>query len=140
MAQTVLTNCGVTVNSTSISTSVKSVKVNRTPDMLDNTTFGMGAKSRKKGLDDWSIELQIVDDFASAALDEGLWALFDAGSTFTTILRPNATAVRGPSNPEYSGVGIIESFPIGGGVGELAEKTIRILAAGGVLTRTTTAT
>lgn len=140
MAQTVFTNCMITLNSTSISTSVKSIRVNRTPDMLDNTTFQMTAKSRKKGMDDWSMELQIVDDFASAALDEGLWTLFDAGSSFTIIFRPNGTAIRGPSNPDYSGVGIIESFPIGGAVGALAEKTVRVIACGGALTRTTTAT
>ncbi len=139
MAQQVFTNCLVIVNSTDITNSVKSVKVNRTPDMLDNTVMGMGAKSRKKGLDDWSVELELLDDFAADALDQGMHTLFNAGSTFTTIFRPT-TAVRSGSNPDYSGVGIIESFPIGGAVGDLAQKTIRILAAGSSMARTTTAT
>lgn len=139
MAQQVFSDCMVVLNATVITSSVKSVKVNYTPDMLDNTVMGDGGKRRKKGMDDYNVELQLLDDFANAALDQSLWTLCNGGSTFALTWRPT-TAIRGGGNPEYGIVGIIESHPMGGAVGELAQKTVRILCCGSSMTRTTTAT
>ena len=139
MAQTVLTNCVVTLNSTVISSSVKAAKINFTPDRLDNTTFGMTAKSSKRGLKNWSVELELLDDFASACLDEGFHTLFSGDTTFTIILKPT-TAIRGPSNPEYTGKGKFEDYSVGGAIGEMAAKTVRIGCAGASMARTTSAT
>jgi hypothetical protein len=122
------------LNAVDISALYKSVTINRNPDMLDNTRYGHTGKSRKKGLDDWSFDIELLDDFTDEAVDEDLWLLFDAGTSFTIVWRPTA-AVIGAGNPSYTGTGIIESYPLGGAVGDLATKKFRVIACGTALVR-----
>jgi len=137
MAETVYTNCYLSLNAVDISALIKSISINRNPDMKDNTRMGHTGKSRKKGLDDWSFDIELLDDFTDDAVDEDLWTLFDAGTTFVIIWKPVNTTT-GAGNPRYYGTGIIESFPLGGAVGDLATKKIRVVAAGTALTRAIT--
>lgn len=122
---------------------VKSVTINYTPAMLDNTGMGHGAKSRKKGLDDWSIDIEIYQDYVNAAVDNLIWDLMTAGTTVGAIaIRPtgagdNVPAI-GVDNPAYgSAAGIIESYaPIAAAaVGDLGVAKLRILSMGSALTR-----
>lgn len=142
MSQIVLTDVSVVIGSITIAANgVKSVTINDTPDMLDNTGMGMTAKSRKRGIDDWSIDIEFFQDFATTALDEDLWTLFAAGTTVGAIaIMPALTGGIGVSNPAYkSAGGIIESYsPIAAGsVGELGIAKVKIVANGYLLTRAT---
>jgi hypothetical protein len=149
MAQIVLTDVLVSIAAIAAAPNgfaagaVKSVTLNYTPDMLENTGMGHTAKSRKKGLDDWSMDIEIYQDYTNAAFDDLVWALVLAGTTVGAIaIRPtgagdNVPAV-GADNPSYgSTAGIIESYsPIAAGsVGELGVMKLRILAMGVALTR-----
>ena len=145
MAQIVLTDVTVTLGSVTIgSNAVKSVTISFTPDMLDNTGMGHTAKSRKKGLDDWSMDIEIFQDYADDGLDEDLWTLMSVGTPFSVSVKPTSAAISA-TNPYYctgtSGAltdgGILESYsPIAAGsVGELGVATLRILACGITLTR-----
>jgi len=149
MAQIVLTDVLVSIASIAAAPNgfakgaVKSVTINYSPDMLDNTGMGHTAKSRKKGLDDWSLDIEIYQDFIDSGLDDVIWALMTAGTTVGAIaIRPtgagdNVPAI-GVNNPAYgSTAGIIESYaPIAAGtVGEMGVAKLRILAMGAELTR-----
>lgn len=142
MGQIVLTDCVVTLGTVTIpANGIKSVTINFTPEMKDNTGMGMTAKSRKKGLDDWSMDIEIFQDFVAAGLDEDLWTLLAAGTTVGAIAVHPITGVKAEGNPYYeSTAGIIESYsPIAAGaVGDLATVKLKILAMGATLTRDVT--
>jgi hypothetical protein len=135
MAESVYTNCYLSIAGPGdISTKCKSVTLNRNPDMLDDTCYGDTGKSRKKGLDDWSFDIELLDDFADSAIDDDLWTIFDAGTPVVVIWKPVNTTTSS-ANPRYYGTGIIESYPLGGAVGTLAAKKFRIIACGTLLAR-----
>jgi len=128
MAQLILEDAFVSVDGNDISSSVKSVTVNYSAEMQDDTTMGDDTKSNKGGLKNWSAEVELLQDFATGQLDSILFPL--VGTTVPVIFRPTSAAV-GPSNPNYTGNGTIESYPpLGGTVGDLASTTISIQPAG----------
>ena len=128
MAQLILEDAFVSVDGNDISASVKSVTVNYSAEMQDDTTMGDDTKSNKGGLKNWSAEVELLQDFAAGELDSILFPL--VGTTVVVIFRPTS-AVVGPSNPNYTGNGTIESYPpLGGTVGDLASTTISIQPAG----------
>lgn len=143
MGQIVLTDVVVTMGSVTIAANaVKSVTINFTPEMKDNTGMQMTAKSRKKGLDDWSMDIELFQTYVDAELDATIWALMAAGTTVGAIAVHPITGAKASGNPYYeSTAGIIESYaPIAAGaVGELAVAKLRILAMGATLTRDATA-
>jgi len=137
MAQMVLTNAYVAVNAVDISSSVKSVTLNYSKEELDDTVMGDTGRSRAGGLADWTLELELINDFADDAMDEDLFAL--VGTTFAIAVRPVNTTIS-TSNPEYQGTGFLGEYaPISGAVGDLATTKITIKAAGTTLTRATSA-
>jgi hypothetical protein len=121
---------------------IKSATINFTPDMLDNTGMQHTAKSRKKGLDDWSLDIELYQEYAASGLDEDLWTLMLAGTTVGAIAIHPITGAKAEGNPYYeSTAGIIESYaPIAAGaVGDLATVKLRILAMGATMSRDVTA-
>ena len=128
MAQLILEDAFVSVDGNDISSSVKSVTVNISAEMQDDTTMGDDTKSNKGGLKNWSAEVELLQDFASGQLDSILFPL--VGTTVAVIFRPTSAAVSA-SNPNYTGNGTVESYPpLGGTVGDLASTTISIQPAG----------
>lgn len=128
MATTVLTNAFVSIDGNDVSDHVRSVTLNYAADMIEDTNMGDTTHTRLGGLKDWSIEAEFAQDFAAANLDSILFPL--VGTTFTVIVRPDAGTVSS-SNPNYTGTGILESYPpLGNPVGELATTTVTIQAAG----------
>ena len=149
MAQIVLTDVLVSIGAIYAAPNgfaagaVKSVTINYTPAMLDNTGMGHGAKSRKKGLDDWSIDIEIYQSYTNAELDNLIWDLMSTGATVGAIaIRPQGAgdndSILGVNNPAYgSAAGIIESYsPIAAAaVGDLGVAKLRILSMGSAMTR-----
>ena len=139
MAQIVLTSVTVVLGTISIGTNcIKSVTINYTPDVLDNTGMGMTAKSRKIGIPDWSIDIELFQEYATTLLDADLWAIISGtGDVGAIDIAPDGVAV-GPDHPHYhSTAGFLESYsPLAAGsVGELGVAKLRILAMGATLTR-----
>ena len=139
MAQIVLTDVDVTLGTITIgANAVKSVTINYTPEVKDNTGMGHTAKSRKVGLQDWSMDIEIFNDYADDQLDEDLWAIVNETCDVGAIaIKPTSEAV-GAGNPSYeSTAGYLENYsPIAAGaVGDQAIAKIRILAMGAELTR-----
>ena len=127
MATTVLTNAFVSIDGNDVSDHVRSVTLNYAADMIEDTNMGDSTHIRLGGLKDWSIEAEFAQDFAASNLDSILFPL--VGTTFPVIVRPDAGAVS-TSNPNYSGTGILETYPpLGNPVGELATTTVTIQAA-----------
>ena len=127
-------DASVTINGKDLSAFVKSCTINYAAEMLDETTMGATTRINKGGLKTWSIDIEFKQDFgATPAPDIDLFSL--VGTTFVVIVRPVKGTVVGATNPNFTGTGILESYPpLGGGVGDLAATSITIQSAG-ALTR-----
>jgi hypothetical protein len=138
VAQYIYTNCSLVFAAPigDVSALVKSVTINFNPDMLDNTAMSMTGKSRKKGLADWSFDVELINDYTDEGIDEDFWTVAFAGTPILVTWRPDAGII-GVGNPSYSGTGIIEGVPFGGAVGDLATLKFKVVAAGTTLTRAT---
>lgn len=128
MAVFVLTNARVEVNSVDLSTYVRQVTLNTEVDAQETTAMGATYRARLGGLKDWSADVEFNQDFALAAVDATLWPLI--GVATTVKIRPTASTI-GPTNPEYSGSGILESYPpLDGSVGDAAMTSVTFTGAG----------
>ena len=129
MGAFVFTDAFVSVDGNDISDHVKSVTINYSSELQDDTVMGDDTRSRLGGLKDWSMDIEALNDFASSQIDAILFPL--VGTTFTVIIRPVNTGGVSSTNPNYTGTGILESYnPLGGSVGDLAMTTPTIQSAG----------
>jgi hypothetical protein len=134
MANVVLTNAFVSLNSVNLSALVRSVTLNYAAQLQDDTAMGDTAVSRIGGLKDWSLEIEFFQDYDSSKVDATLFTL--VGSTFAVEVRHSAASASA-TNPKYTGTGILESYqPVGGAVGENLMAPVTIQGVG-ALTRGT---
>lgn len=136
MAAFVMTDAQVTVNGVDLSDHVLSATLNYSGDLQEDTAMGDGTRTRLSGLKDWSLELNLKQDFASGSVDATLFSLV-GGSAVTVTVRPTSSAISA-TNPEFTGSAVLETYPpLGNSVGELANTTVTFQAAG-TLTRDVT--
>src|SRR5438309_4058551 len=103
MAKMVLKDCYISINSQNYSANVSKVELEMEGDDQDVTTFGSGGwKEILQGLKSGSLSVTFKDDFADSAVDDLLWAVFNAGSNVAFELRPTQSAVS-VNNPKYTG-------------------------------------
>jgi hypothetical protein len=137
MASFVLTDASVVINSVDLSDHVRSVTINASAEEVDDTNMGDTARVRLPGLLDWSIDIEMAQDFAASEVDATLWPLFSNKTTFTVVVKPTSAAV-GATNPTYTGTGaLFEYHPLDGAVGDLCTTPVTILSAGSALVRAT---
>lgn len=135
MAKFVLTDAFVSLGGNDLSDHVKSVTINYSADMQDDTAMGATAHARIGGLKDWSLDVEFHQDFAASNLDSILFPL--VGTSVAVIVRPVKSTVVGTGNPNYTGNAMLESYkPLGGSVGDLATTTIS-MPGNGALSRAT---
>lgn len=132
MAAIVLTNAHITVNSVVLQTLGNSVTVNYEQDQVENTGFGATGHSFQGGLQNNSIDIEFMQDFAAAQTEATIFPL--VGTTTTVIVRPNG-GTTSATNPAYTLTGcyLASHTPVAGAVGELAMTSVSF--TGGVLTK-----
>lgn len=136
MASFVATDCFVSINGVDLSDHVKSVSLDYSAEMQDDTAMGDTTRSRTGGLKDWSASVEFHQDYASSKVDATLFTL--VGSASTIIIRADNDDGVSETNPNYTGSATLESYnPAGAAVGEMASATASFVAAG-TLTRATT--
>lgn len=129
MATQVFSDAFVSINGVDLSDHVRSVTLNYSAELVDETAMGDTTRKRKGGLKDWSLDVEFNQDFAASEVDVTLFTL--VGSTFTVIVRADNSDGVSSTNPNYTGTGILESYPpITGGVGDLHTTSITIQSAG----------
>ena len=127
MATIVLTDAYVSIGGNVMSDHVTQVTLNYSAEILDETAMGDTTRIKKGGLKDWSINVDLHQDFAASNIDSLLFPL--VGTAVAFEIRPTSGAVS-TSNPKYTGTGILESFPpLGNGVGELGTASISLQSA-----------
>ncbi len=135
MATLVLTDAFFSINAVDLSDHVKSVSIDYSAEMLDDTAMGDTTRSSKGGLKDWTMSVEFHQDYAASNVDATIFSL--VGVTTAIIVRADNTAGVSATNPNYTGTGIVENYqPVAGAVGDLAAVPISIKAAS-TLTRAT---
>lgn len=121
MSQIVLSNCKLWAGGYDMSGKLNAIALNDAPDLLDNTTFGMTAKSRKKGLDVITADL------------EGFWEE-DPDTYFSTLGVPDVPMTVAPEptvgGPGYSFLSQNVEYKWGGSVGELGKFSVKAESVG----------
>ena len=133
MARTVLTNAYIKIDTVDFSDLIASIEFSDEAEEISTTAFGDTGQRRVGGLRDQSISLDFHVDFDPAEVDATIGAL--VGGTAAIEFAPKGTAI-GTANPKWSGSVLITEWGWGGGVGELATKSVT-WPVDGVLTRAT---
>jgi len=135
MAQIVLTDVDVEVNSVDLSDHVTSVTINFDVDAVEITAMGDEAHKFTGGLTNASATIEFQQDFGSSSVDDTINGL--VGTTTTVAIIPTSDAV-GATNPSYTLTNtFVASYqPIDGSVGDLSTTSVEF--TGGTLTRATT--
>ena len=134
MANMVLTNAFVSINSVNLSQFVKSVSISYKSEMQDDTAMGDTARSRIGSLKDYSLSIEFFQDYAAGAVDATLFGI--VGSVVPIEVRGSAAAASA-TNPKYTGSAILETYqPVGGSVGDNLMAPISMSGVG-ALTRAT---
>jgi hypothetical protein len=133
MARTVLTNAYVKIGTVDFSDLIASIEFSDEAEEIETTAFGQTGRTRVGGLRDQSISLDFHVDFDPTEVDATIGAL--VGGTAAIEFAPKGTAI-GSANPKWSGSVLVTEWGWGGGVGELATKSVT-WPVDGVLSRGT---
>jgi len=134
MAVKVLTNALVTVNAIDLSTKSNSVTLNYEIDSVEVTAFGDGGHKFTGGLQNNSVDIEFMQDFAASLVEATIFPL--VGTTTTLIIRADSGAVSA-TNPTYTitGAFLAAHTPVAGAIGELMMTSLSF--TGGTLVKTT---
>lgn len=132
MAVLALTDASITINSVLLSSLANSVSINYEIDAVESTGFGSGGHVFIGGMQNNSVEISMMQDFATAKTEATVYGL--VGTTTTLIIKPTSSAT-GAANPAYTitGTFLAAHTPVAGAVGELATTTLSF--TGGVITK-----
>lgn len=134
MAEFVLTDVDVVLNSVDLSDHVKQIRVQYSAEEQDKTAMGDSARRRHGGLKDFMVELTFNQDFAAGEVDATLFPI--VGSVVPIVIKPTSGSVSA-TNPSYSGNVLVQSYePLSGSVGDNADASVS-LPGDGVLARNT---
>ena len=134
MAVLVLTDASITINSVSLGDHSNTVTLNYEKDSVEVTAFGMTGHKFTGGLQNNSLDIDLMQDFAAANVEATIFPL--VGTQTTVVIKPTSDAVSA-TNPSYT---LTDTFlaahtPVAGAVGELAMTSLSF--TGGVLTKAT---
>jgi len=134
MAVLVLKDASITINSVALSDHANSVTVNYEVDSVEVTAFGSGGHVFTGGLQNNSIDIELMQDFAAANVEATVYPL--VGTTTTVVIKPTSSAVSS-TNPSYTitGTFLAAHTPVAGAVGELAMTSLSF--TGGTLVKAT---
>lgn len=134
MAKIVLTDASVTINSIDLSDTANSVTVNYEVDSVEVTAFGDTGHNFTGGLNNLSVEIALMQDYAAANVEATVYPL--VGTTTELVIKPTSGAVSA-TNPSYTVTGafLAAHTPVAGSVGELSMTTLTF--TGGTIAKAT---
>ena len=123
MAVLVLKDATITINSVALADHANSVTVNYEIDSVEVTAFGSGGHTFTGGLQNNSVEIQLMQDYATSNVEATIYPL--VGTTTTIVVKPTSSAV-GATNPSYtiSNAFLAAHTPVAGAVGELGMTSL----------------
>jgi hypothetical protein len=138
MASFVLKDASVVLNSVDLSDHVKQVELPMEMMAQDNTAMGATTKHSIPGLKDAKISITFLQDFAASKVDATIWPLYNAGTSFTLVIKPTSAAVSA-TNPSFTMTVFCKTYnPISGNVGSVADTKVDFEISSGDVVRATT--
>lgn len=134
MAQIVLTDASITINSVDLSTLANQVTLTYEKEAVESTAFGDTGRRYVGGLQNITVDIEFMQDFASTKVEATVFPL--VGTSTTIVIKPTSAAVS-TTNPTYtiSNTYLAAHTPVNGTVGELATTSLSF--QGGSLVKTT---
>ena len=134
MAQLVLTDATITINSVALSNRANSVTLTYEIDSVESTTFGSSGHSFVGGLQNNTLDVEFMQDFAAANVEATIYPL--VGTQTTVVIKATSSATSA-TNPTYtlSGTFLAAHTPVAAAVGEMAMTSLSF--TGGTLVKTT---
>ena len=118
MADIVLTNASVVINSVDLSAHVTSVAISRSADAVETTAMGDTARTYTGGLESGTLDITFNQDYAAAKVEATLYGLVNTSTT--VVVKPVAASVSA-TNPSYTmSCFVAEYSPVDGSVGDLS--------------------
>jgi len=135
MAQIVLTDASITINSVDLSSRANQVTINYEKEAVETTAFGSSGRTYSAGLQNITVDIELNQDFAAANVEATVFPL--VGTSTTIVVKPTSSAVSA-TNPSYTiaSTYLAAHTPVNGSVGELATTSLSF--QGGTLTKATT--
>jgi hypothetical protein len=135
MAKLVLTDASLTINSVALSDHANSVTLNYEIDSVETTAFGSTGHTFTGGLQNLSVEVALMQDYAATNVEATIYPL--VGTTTTLVIKATSGATSA-TNPQYTitGAYLAAHTPVAGAVGELAMTTLSF--TGGTIAKATT--
>jgi len=134
MAVLALKDATITINSVALSDHANSVTLNYEIDSIEVTAFGSTGHIFAGGLQNNSVEVSLMQDFAASNVEATVYGL--VGTTTTIVIKATSSATSA-TNPTYtiSNAFLASHTPVAGAVGELAMTTLSF--TGGTIVKTT---
>lgn len=136
MAQLVLKDCKIEIGASPVTLSdrANSVTVTYEIESVEVTAFGATGRSFTGGLQNNTVEIEFMQDFAASNVEATIFPL--VGTTTTIAVTPTSGATAA-DNPKYTITGcyLASHTPVAGSVGDLAMTSLSF--SGGVLTKAT---
>lgn len=134
MAKLALTDASITINSVVLGDHANSVTVNYEIDSIETTAFGSTGHTFTGGLQNNSVEIALMQDYAASNVEATIYPLV---GTTTTLAIKATSAATSVTNPLYTitGTFLASHTPVAGAVGELAMTSLTF--TGGTIVKTT---
>jgi hypothetical protein len=131
MAKFAATDYKITVAGVDFSTNLNSVELSQEADDLETTAFGQSWRSRIGGLNNASITLNFMQDFAAGSVDATLNPLL--GSIATVIIQ-SASGTVSATQPKYTATALVTAYsPFASSVGDIATLSVTWPVSGTVV-------
>jgi hypothetical protein len=130
MAEFMLNNASVTINSVDLSSYVTSVTLSQSADSLETTAMGDSARTFIGGLTNGTVDIDFNADFAASKTEATIFPL--VGTTTAVVVKPVDASVSA-TNPSYTfNVVVTEWDTLNGSIGELATHSVSWQIAGAI--------
>jgi hypothetical protein len=131
MAKFAATDYKITINSLDFSTNLNSVELAQEADDLETTAFGQSWRSRIGGLNNATVTLNFMQDFAAGSVDATLNPLL--GSIATVVIQ-SASGTVSATQPKYTATCLVTSYsPFASSVGDIATLSVTWPVSGTVV-------
>lgn len=104
------------VGGTDLSDHAREITLDTSHEELPDNVHGNNTSIVAAGLEDWTVSITFLQDFAAGEVDATLDSLGGVGhANFTIIVGADATSSVSATNPRYSGQAILASYRVLGG-------------------------
>ena len=134
MAKIVLTDASILINTVQLADHANSVTVNYEIDSVETTAFGSTGHIFTGGLQNISVDIELMQDFAASNVEATIYPLV---GTTTTLAIKATSAATSATNPLYtiSNAYLAAHTPVAASVGELGMTSLSF--TGGTIVKTT---